>query len=100
MPKLNIAWHKNGGILDSSTLIGAGEAGAEAIVPLSSQRRMKPFAHAVASMMPEGNNSGGNTSIHVAQMIIREEADIQKVAQELNKLQDRKVRASGRINFA
>ncbi|MGE6629613.1 hypothetical protein [Bacillus sp. NPDC077027] len=100
MPKLNIAWHKNGGILDSSTLIGAGEAGAEAIVPLSSQRRMKPFAHAVASMMPDGNKSGGNTSIHVAQMIIREEADIQKVAQELNKLQDRKVRASGKISFA
>lgn len=34
LPHLNIAWYAKGGIVDGATLIGAGEAGKEAIVPL------------------------------------------------------------------
>lgn len=34
LPKFNVAWAARGGILDSATLIGAGEAGREAILPL------------------------------------------------------------------
>ena len=34
MPKLSIDWYKTGGIFDSPSLIGVGEAGAEAVVPL------------------------------------------------------------------
>ena len=100
LPKMSVKWHAKGGILDSSTLIGAGEKGAEAIVPLSSQRRMKPFAQAVSKFMPENTKSGGDTNIHVAQLVVREEADIAKVAQELNRLQDKKERARGKISFA
>ena len=43
-----ISWYAKGGIVDGASLIGAGEAGPEAIVPLSTQRRMRPFAQAVA----------------------------------------------------
>lgn len=100
MPKMSIKWHAKGGILDSSTLIGAGEKGAEAIVPLSSQRRMKPFAQAVSKFMPENTKSGGDTNIHVAQLVVREDADITKVAQELNRLKEKKERARGKISFA
>ncbi|MED4819147.1 phage tail tape measure protein [Bacillus atrophaeus] len=99
LPKMSVSWHAKGGILNSSTLIGAGEKGAEAIVPLSSQRRMKPFAQAVSKFMPEGTKGGSNTSINVAQMVVREEADIQRIAQELNRLQDKKERAKGRLSF-
>ena len=34
VPKLSIDWYKTGGIFDSPSLIGVGEAGAEAVVPL------------------------------------------------------------------
>lgn len=34
MPKFSVNWYAKGGIVDGATLIGAGEAGKEAIVPL------------------------------------------------------------------
>lgn len=34
IPKLSIDWYKTGGIFDSPSLIGVGEAGPEAVVPL------------------------------------------------------------------
>ena len=43
-----IQWYAKGGIVDSATLIGAGEAGKEAIVPLT-EPNLRPFSEAVAS---------------------------------------------------
>lgn len=34
VPKLSVKWYKTGGIFDSPSLIGIGEAGPEAVVPL------------------------------------------------------------------
>lgn len=34
VPHINVAWYAKGGIVDGATLIGAGEAGKEAIIPL------------------------------------------------------------------
>ena len=34
VPKLSVDWYKTGGIFDSPSIIGVGEAGAEAVVPL------------------------------------------------------------------
>ena len=34
VPKLSIDWYKTGGIFDSPSVIGVGEAGPEAVVPL------------------------------------------------------------------
>ena len=34
VPKLSIDWYKTGGVFDSPSVIGVGEAGAEAVVPL------------------------------------------------------------------
>lgn len=50
---LHVEWYKQGGIIDGPSLIGAGEAGPEAIVPLSNPY-MAPFADAIADRM-EGN---------------------------------------------
>ena len=33
-PKFKLSWHKDGGIFDSPSVIGVGEAGREAVVPL------------------------------------------------------------------
>lgn len=35
LPKFNISWYRNGGIFDSPSLIGVGEAGSEAALPLT-----------------------------------------------------------------
>ena len=34
MPKFNVSWYAKGAIIDGATLIGAGEKGPEAILPL------------------------------------------------------------------
>ena len=34
VPHLSVDWYKTGGIFDSPSIIGVGEAGAEAVVPL------------------------------------------------------------------
>lgn len=49
-PSIGIDWYARGGIVDGATLIGAGERGPEAIVPLSGSY-MRPFAAAVADEM-------------------------------------------------
>lgn len=51
IPSLSVEWHANGGIVDGATLIGAGEAGREAIVPLENRNAMQPFAAAVSDDM-------------------------------------------------
>lgn len=59
----DVGWHANGGIFTGPSVIGVGEAGDEAVVPLSNKSKMKPFASAVAGMIDRDNdgNSGGNT---------------------------------------
>lgn len=54
-----------GGIVTGATQAVIGEAGDEAVVPLSNKTRMKPFANAVASMMPEFSGGGGISQVEV-----------------------------------
>src|SRR5699024_1424899 len=101
VPKMGVSWYATGGIATGPSIVGIGEAGDEAILPLSNKSKMQPFAHAVASMMPQfngtgGNNSGGDTVITGNTFVIREEADIKKIAQELKRLDDRESRSRGR----
>ena len=52
-PSLSISWYAKGGIVPSTTLIGAGEAGPEAILPLDPfWKKMDEIAN---------NTQGGNT---------------------------------------
>lgn len=51
IPSLSIQWYAQGGIVDGAALIGAGEAGREAIVPLENRSAMQPFAAAVSENM-------------------------------------------------
>lgn len=103
VPKFSVDWYATGGIFTGASVIGVGEAGDEAVVPLSNKGKMKPFAQAVASMMPDnvGSSSvdaGGDLNINIQSLVVREEADIQKIAQELFKLQERNRRRRGVVN--
>ena len=55
-PSVGISWYKRGGIATDPTIYGIGEAGNEAIVPLTNPY-MRPFAKAVAAEMPTGGNT-------------------------------------------
>ncbi|MED1406519.1 hypothetical protein P4U07_27795 [Bacillus mycoides] len=55
MPSFGVKWHANGGFFDKASIIGIGEAGREAAVPLVG-RRMDPFADAVFNRLAEKFN--------------------------------------------
>ena len=59
VPHLSVNWYAKGGIVDGATLIGAGEAGAEAIVPLD------PFWKRMDRIADSLNGSAGNVTINV-----------------------------------
>lgn len=103
-----VSWFATGGIIkgtEGGSIVGVGEAGDEAIVPLSNKSRMKPFAEAVANMMPDNTGRGsdsddavGGVNIQVESLVVREEADVQKIAEELYKIQERNRRRRGVVN--
>ena len=98
IPTFSISWYAKGGFFDGATMIGVGEAGKEAVLPLENKRNMKPYAEAVASLMNDlSDEPKGNVynNFNVSQLVVREEADIKKVAEELYTLQRREQRKRG-----
>lgn len=65
IPTFSVSWNALGRIIDHPSIVayGAGEAGPEAIVPLSGRQKMKPFANAIASNLAGSAGSVGNTYI-------------------------------------
>lgn len=96
MPKLGVNWYKSGGVFNGASTIGVGEAGAEAVVPLTGHR-MKPFAMAIADNMSNGGNgSGGVTNtFNLYGLTVREEADVDKIADQLLRKQIQRTRSLG-----
>lgn len=50
VPSISVSWYRTGAIAMGASVVGIGEAGPEAVVPLSG-REMDPFADAVARRM-------------------------------------------------
>lgn len=100
VPKLGLSWYETGGIATGPSVVGIGENGDEAILPLSNKSRMAPFASAVASMLDtrgkDDSGSGGDTIITGNHFVVREEADINKIAQELHRIEQRERRGKGK----
>lgn len=65
IPKLGIEWYAKGGVFDDAAIIGVGEAGREAVVPLQGQM-MRPFAQAIAEQMGSGNTITMNVTVNGA----------------------------------
>lgn len=78
---------KEGGIFTRPTIALIGEAGPEAVVPLKG-----------TSALTGGGAGFGATitnNFNIAELVIREEADVSKIARELYRLQQIKMRAVG-----
>ncbi|KYG90018.1 hypothetical protein A0U40_09855 [[Bacillus] sp. KCTC 13219] len=100
LPKIDIQWHAKGAVFSKPTLFntnsglrGVGEAGPEAVLPLN-ERVLGSIGNAIFAA--SGAQQNGETNIYNyermmegATFIIREEADINKVARELFTIQQR-----------
>ena len=63
VPKISIDWYKTGGIFDNPSVIGVGEAGSEAVVPLSKlweqmDRQNAQLVSAIITAMRMNNVTG------------------------------------------
>ena len=97
IPTISVDWYAKGGFFNSANVIGVGEAGREAVLPLENKRNMKPYAQAVASLMNDFTGGGSGTyNINITQNnTINSELDIKKVSQELARETERECRRRG-----
>lgn len=70
LPHIGINWYATGGIFNGPSVVGIGEAGTEAVVPLSNKSKMAPFAKAVADFMKDEQDSGGSRDNRPLQKVI------------------------------
>ena len=70
MPSFDVEWYANGGIINQPSLIGAGESGPEAVVPLSANR-LKPLTDAIAEADARNNEKLLNGMYQVFAMALR-----------------------------
>ena len=70
----------------------AGEAGGEAIIPLTNKRYVRPFAETVASFI-DGDDDGG-VIVTGNTFIVRKESDIDAIGRAINRQADRQRRAA------
>jgi len=91
-PDFDLNWYKTGGIFARPSIIGVGEAGAEAVIPLDKMPGL--IADALRDAMGGGQvaMAGGIT---VQNMYIRNDQDIKLVARELYNLQQTNARGRG-----
>ncbi|KHD85687.1 hypothetical protein NG54_07960 [Heyndrickxia ginsengihumi] len=92
VPHLSVDWYKNGGFFDQASIIGIGEAGPEAALPLTG-KRMNPFADAVANRMlstlPQmaesrlGHSVTNNNQI-IMYNTVRDDKDIDRIAEKID----------------
>ena len=71
LPSFSVSWNANGGIFDGAQIIGVGEAGPEAVVPLS-ENRLKPLTDAIAAADARNNEQLINGMYQAFSMALRE----------------------------
>jgi len=92
IPDFDLNWYKTGGIFARPSVIGVGEAGTEAVIPLEKMPGL--IADALRDAMGGGQvaMAGGIT---VQNMYVRNDQDIKLVARELYNLQQANARGRG-----
>ncbi len=91
-PDFDLKWYKDGGIFARPSVIGVGEAGKEAVIPLDKLPGM------ISSALKEamgGNQIAMAGGVTVQNMYVRNDQDIKLVARELYNLQQTNARGRG-----
>jgi len=71
MPDFGVDWYARGGIFNAPNVIGVGEAGPEAVVPLS-ENRLRPLTDAIAEANARNNEQLLNGMYKVFTMALKE----------------------------
>ena len=82
VPHLAIDWYAKGGVFDGPSVIGVGEAGPEAVVPLAG-RAMEPYAEAVAGIVAD-RVGAVSVEIHDCQFAVRRDSDVDAIARAIS----------------
>lgn len=85
-PSFGVDWYAKGGIVNGATIIGVGEAGPEAVVPLTGPN-MKPFVDSIAAAVADRDKRTDPRPISIGQLVVREEADVYKIARALYEIE-------------
>lgn len=75
VPSISVSWYRTGAIAMGASVVGIGEAGPEAVVPLSG-REMDPYADAVARRLAArgaGVGAGGTTVYNIGDVTLNME---------------------------
>ncbi|MEW4131912.1 hypothetical protein [Bacillus thuringiensis] len=108
-PTFSVNWNAKGNIFNGASVLGGGqgvgERGAEVVMPIQHDRYMQPFSRSVAEhlkrMQAGSTGGGGATTINFNEpVVIREEADIQRIVTELEKRKRISERSQGVFSYA
>ncbi|MDU2672844.1 MAG: phage tail tape measure protein [Clostridium sp.] len=80
VPSLSVDWYAKGGIFNAPSIIGVGEAGTEAVLPID--RLDDLMANALQKVSVNNNREPGLT-LHIERFINNSEKDIEQLAYEL-----------------
>lgn len=91
VPHFGVEWYDKGGIFSSPSIIGVGEKRPEFVGALDDLKAI------VAEVIEKKGNGNGGVLITGNTFVVREEADIKKIAKELNSLQQKTNRGRGMV---
>lgn len=85
LPRFSVNWRAKGGLFNNPSIIGVGEAGSEAVIPLTNDTTMRKIANAITSRMqglPSFDLSGISRTIQgIAQDV---KASITSIASDIH----------------
>lgn len=91
VPHFGVDWYDKGGIFSSPSIIGVGEKRPEFVGALDDLKKI------VAEVIQKEGNGSNGVVVTGNTFVVREEADIKKIAQELYKLEKRNSRGKGLV---
>ncbi|MEW8994393.1 phage tail tape measure protein [Clostridium sp.] len=92
VPSLSVEWYANGGIFNRPSVIGVGEAGTEAVLPID--RLDDILAKALEKVKPKSSGDSA-LNIHIENFINNTDKDIEQLAYELEFYRQRVVMGKG-----
>jgi len=81
IPKLGVNWYAKGGVFDSPSIIGVGESGKEAVMPLERNTGWIDILASKLNNKDKGNSGGLNLTI--TNFVNNTDQDIQMLAEKL-----------------
>jgi phage-related minor tail protein len=76
-----VSWYAKGGIFNRPSVIGVGEAGTEAVLPIDKLDEL--MARAIERVVGKGDNSSGGITLQIENFINNTNKDIEQLAYEL-----------------